>query len=98
MDVYKFEWDQNKADSNMTKHGVSFNEAKTVFYDKHGRLIPDPDSSINEERFILIGQSVRFKVLIVYHCYRNEDETIRIISARKADKAERNQYEGFQHA
>ena len=55
MTTYKFEWDQNKADSNRIKHGVSFEEAKSVFYDDQGRLIPDPDSSIHEERFILLG-------------------------------------------
>ncbi len=98
MNTYKFEWDQNKADSNRIKHGVSFDEAKTVFYDGHGRLIPDPDSSINEERFILLGQSSEFKTLIVCHCYRDENESIRIISARKADKGERKQYEGFHYA
>ena len=98
MVAYKFEWNQNKANSNRIKHGVSFDEAKTVFYDDHGRLIPDPDSSIYEERFILLGQSSEFKTLIVCHCYRDENESIRIISARKADKGERKQYEGFRYA
>ena len=98
MATYKFEWDQNKADSNRIKHDVSFDEAKTVFYDVYGRLIPDPDSSIHEERFILLGQSSELKTLIVCHCYRDENESIRIISARKADKGERQQYEGFHYA
>jgi uncharacterized DUF497 family protein len=98
MTTYKFEWDPNKADSNRIKHGVSFDEAKSVFYDDRGRLIPDPDSSIHEERFILLGQSSEFKTLIVCHCYRDENESIRIISARKADKGERKQYEGFHYA
>jgi uncharacterized DUF497 family protein len=98
MTTYKFEWDPNKADSNRIKHGVSFDEAKSVFYDDRGRLIPDPDSSIYEERFILLGQSSEFKTLIVCHCYRDENESIRIISARKADKGERKQYEGFHYA
>ncbi|MBV1914617.1 MAG: BrnT family toxin [Pseudomonadales bacterium] len=82
----------------MAKHGLAFDEAKTVFYDDHGRLIPDPDDSNNEERFILVGQSARLKTLIVCHCYRSGDDAIRIISARKADRAERDQYEGFRHA
>ena len=98
MTAYNFEWDQDKADSNKIKHGVSFGEAKTVFYDDYARLIQDPNNSIHEERFILLGQSSEFKTLIVCHCYRGENESIRIISARKADKYERKQYEGFHHA
>ncbi len=98
MTAYTFEWNDNKAESNMIKHGIDFHEAKTVFHDDYARLIPDPDSSVSEERFILIGQSVQFKTLIVCHCYRNKNESIRIISARKADKAERKQYEEFSHA
>jgi uncharacterized DUF497 family protein len=70
MTAYKFEWDQNKADSNRIKHGISFEEAKSAFYDDQGRLIPDPDpdSSIHEKRFILLGESSQFKTLIVCHC------------------------------
>ena len=98
MTKYKFEWNQNKSDSNRVKHGISFDEAKTVFYDDHGRLIPDPDSSIHEERFILLGQSAEFKTLIVCHCYRDKNESIRIISARKANKGERKQYKEFYYA
>jgi len=93
-----FEWDQNKASSNIKKHGIAFEEAKSVFYDTHARLIPDPDSSFGEERFIILGQSSDYKTLVVCHCYREPDDRIRIISARKADKFERKQYEGFRYA
>ena len=99
MSTYKFKWDHNKATSNITKHQITFEEAKTVFYDDYARLIPDPDSSFGEERFILLGQSANLKTLIVCHCYLDADEEIvRIISARKASKHERKQYEGFNHA
>lgn len=98
MDELKFEWDSAKAESNINKHGVSFDEASTVFYDELARLIPDPDSSIMEERFIILGQSKNLKLLVVCHCYRDEEQVIRIISARKADKHERKSYEVFRHA
>lgn len=92
-----FEWDAKKDASNQKKHGVSFNEAKTVFADELGRFMSDPDHSEGEERFLLIGMSNEFRVLIVCHCERSSD-TVRIISARKADKFERKQYEDFRHA
>ena len=94
MNSLNFEWDENKNLSNQKKHGVSFDEAKTVFADEFGRLIPDPDNSIGEERFILMGLSSQFNLLVVCHCERSSD-SIRIISARKADKSERKFYEGF---
>ena len=98
MDGLNFEWDENKNISNQKKHdGVTFEEAKTVFADELARLIPDPDHSVGEERFILMGLSSRLKLLLVSHCEVNS-ETIRIISARKADKSERKQYEGYAHA
>ncbi len=80
--------------SNQKKHGISFNEAKTVFADEFGRLIPDPDNSFGEERFILMGMSAQFRLLVVCHCERSSD-SIRIISAWKADKSERKFYKGF---
>jgi len=98
MESFKFEWDSAKAESNLKKHGVSFSEASTVFYDELARLISDPDGSNQEERFIILGQSTRQKLLVVCHCYRDEDSNIRIISARKADKHERKSYEVFRHA
>ncbi len=87
MDSLNFEWDENKNISNQKKHGVSFEEAKTIFIDELARLIPDPDSSRGEERFIFMGVSSQSKLLTVCHCERGLD-TIRIISARKADKHE----------
>jgi len=98
MDSLNFEWDENKNISNQKKHnGVTFEEAKIVFSDELARLIPDPDHSVGEERFILMGLSSQLKLLLVSHCEVNS-ETIRIISARKADKLERKQYEGYGHA
>ncbi|GAA0306776.1 BrnT family toxin [Psychrosphaera haliotis] len=93
-----FEWDPIKAESNQKKHGVDFVSAKSVFLDDYARLISDPDSSVNEERFIILGKCDDSKVLVVCHCYRDADNLIRIISARKADKRERKQYEGFKYA
>jgi uncharacterized DUF497 family protein len=97
MNSLKFEWDENKNVSNQKKHGVSFEEARTVFADELARLIPDPDNSKGEARFILMGVSLHNNLLTVCHCERNMN-TIRIISARKADKLERKQYEGYGHA
>ncbi len=92
MNSLHFEWDENKAASNQVKHCVSFEEAKSVFADSLGRLMADPDSSENEERFILMGLSSQFRLLIVCHCERSGN-SIRIISARKAENFERKQYE-----
>ena len=97
MDSLKFGWDENKNISNKKKHGISFEEAKTVFIDELARLIPDPDGSQGEERFILMGISRQSNLLTVCHCERDLN-TIRIISARKADKKERKQYEGSRYA
>jgi uncharacterized DUF497 family protein len=87
-----FEWDVRKASLNKKKHGISFEEAKTVFFDENAKLIPDPDHSHQEERFILLGLSSIAKMLVVCHCYREKDNIIRIISARKATKKESMQY------
>lgn len=97
MNSLRFEWDENKNRLNQKKHGVSFEQAKTVFLDDLARMIPDPDHSIGEERFILMGISSKQNLLTVCHCER-EDDTIRIISARKADNFERKQYEGDYYA
>jgi len=91
----KFYWDKRKAASNKKKHGVSFDEAKTVFFDEYARIIADPDLSQNEERFILLGLSSSTKLLVVCHCYRENDNVIRLISARKATRHESKQYRGF---
>lgn len=92
-----FEWDEAKNTVNRRKHGVSFDEAKTVFAYELARLLPDPDHSVSEERFILLGMSRSFSLLVVCHC-EHGSEHIRIISARKANRHERKQYEGFTHA
>ena len=97
MNYLTFEWDSNKAASNLEKHGVSFEEAKTVFSDDYARLIADPDHSDDEERFIILGNSIQARILVVCHCVREHD-SIRIISARKADKRERKTYEGYRNA
>ena len=97
MDDLTFEWNINKSVSNIRKHGVSFDEAKTVFTDEYARLINDPDHSQDEDRFILLGASIDSKLLVVCHCIR-EAGCIRIISARKAGKQERKVYEDYRYA
>jgi uncharacterized DUF497 family protein len=89
----RFEWDERKDAANRRKHGVSFDEARTAFLDDNARVIPDPDHSEDEERFVLLGLSISLRVLLVCHCYRHDDEVIRIISARKADDDEIKQYQ-----
>ena len=86
-----FEWNKVKAQLNIAKHGVSFEEAKTVFADRFGVIIFDEEHSDNEERFLLLGTSTKERILLVVHCYK-EDNVIRIISARKATKQEQKQY------
>lgn len=88
----RIDWDPAKSLANLTKHGVSFEEAATVFSDENGRLIPDPDHSEEEDRFILLGMSWSLRVLVVCHCYREASDLIRIISARKATRKEQAQY------
>jgi uncharacterized DUF497 family protein len=92
MSEITFEWNSRKASENKRKHGVSFEEAKSAFLDENARLIPDPENSGDEDRFILLGLSIQLRVLLVCHCYRADDNVIRIISARKADRSERMQY------
>ncbi|MCQ2546554.1 MAG: BrnT family toxin [Clostridia bacterium] len=87
-----FEWDESKNASNKTKHGVSFEEAVSVFDDSRAMVIPDPDHSDEEERFVILGLSIKLNMLVVCHCYRNNEQTIRIISARKATKKECEYY------
>ncbi len=92
MNRLRFEWDDNKNKSNAKKHGVSFAEAKTVFYDEHAIQFFDPEHSENEDRFILLGTSFKSRTLVVCHCLREKETKIRIISARKADKDEQRVY------
>jgi len=87
-----FEWDPDKDKENQSKHDVSFDEARSVFYDEHTRLIYDPDHSEEEDRFVLLGMSAKLNILTVCHSYRVDGAVIRIISARKAVSREREQY------
>jgi uncharacterized protein len=89
----RFEWDAAKAPENERRHGVTFDEAVTIFCDEQALLIDDPDHSHDEERFILLGLSETVRVLLVVHVYRADDEVIRLISARKATRAERARYD-----
>ena len=93
MDALHFEWDEAKAKANVKKHGVSFEEAKSVFLDDQAKMIPDPDHSVEEERFVLLGYSSSLKLLVVCRCYRSEGRVIRLISARKATRKEAQIYE-----
>jgi len=87
-----FEWDKRKENANIKKHGISFDEARTTFYDENAVQFFDPDHSDEEDRFILVGVSHRLNTLVVCHCFRENEITVRIISARKADKDEENVY------
>ncbi len=87
-----FEWDRNKNESNKKKHGISFEEAASVFYDEMALVVDDPDHSEDEERFIILGLSKLANLLVVCHCYRGKDDKIRIISARRATKNESKYY------
>ncbi len=88
----EFAWDRRKARSNLIRHGVSFEEAQTVFLDENARLIDDPDHSGDEERSVLLGYSFQARCLIVSHCYRESDSVIRLISARRATAQEEKVY------
>ena len=90
--MLKFEWDPKKAAGNLRKHGVSFEDAQTVFADENAKLIDDPDHSEEEDRFVLLGLSSSLRLLVVCHCYRSDGNIIRIISARKAEGQERYSY------
>jgi len=92
MDELSFEWDPRKAASNAAKHGVTFEEAKSVFYDEDALVIPDPDHSKEEERFIIMGRSGELRILVEIHCFRKTGSSIRIISARRAGTKEQKPY------
>ena len=89
-----FEWDERKARANFKKHGISFDEARTVFFDEHAVQFYDEPSSNEEERFLMLGMSLRARLLLICHCVRDDEDTVRIISARKATRLERTQYRG----
>ncbi len=88
-----FEWDENKNIANIQKHGISFEEASSVFNDDQALIISDESHSQNEERFVMIGFSYKYNLLVVCHCYRQNESVIRIISARKATKSEKREYQ-----
>lgn len=89
-----FEWDEAKNQANHRKHGVWFQEAKTAFFDEDAIVYDDPDHSDDEGRYLLLGLSGALNVLVVVHCLRSEGETIRIVSARRATRPERQAYQG----
>jgi len=94
MDDIRFDWDEKKSNENKRKHGVSFEEAQSVFLDENAIRYYDPDHSHEEDRFLMLGMSLRLRMLVVCHCYRTDDMVIRIISARKANKKETAAYGG----
>lgn len=96
MKLLSFEWDEKKSQANLKKHKATFEEAQSVFFDANARMIFDTTHSSNEDRFILLGLSGAMRILVVIHCCGgNSEDTIRIISARKATRKEQKQYEGF---
>jgi uncharacterized DUF497 family protein len=88
----QFAWDENKNKANIKKHKVSFEEAQSVFFDKNAKIIHDPDHSDIEDRFIILGLNKLLNLLVVCHCYKENDNIVRIISARKATKKESLKY------
>ena len=94
-DKMDFAWDEQKNRINIEKHGIAFEEASTVFYDENAILFDDPEHSIDEDRFLILGISRKEHLCIVSHCYRGESEVIRIISARKATKNETKTYNDY---
>ena len=93
--MIKFEWDITRATSNKKKHGISFEEAQSVFYDEFAVQFFDEENSVSENRFLMLGFSDEARLLIVCHCERDESNIVRIISARKATKNESNYYQGI---
>jgi hypothetical protein len=94
--MIQFEWDQPKAAANLRKHGASFEEAQSVFYDEFAIQFYDDEHSTEEARFLLLGMSDSARLLLVCHCERESGDFIRIISARKATKRESTFYGGDQ--
>ena len=94
-DMYNFKicWDLKKAQQNQQKHGVSFEEAKTVLWDENAIIINDPEHSEEEERYLLLGMSASVRLLVIVHCYRENGTIVRIVSARKATKKEHLTYQ-----
>jgi hypothetical protein len=92
MDELRFVWNGRKEKANIRKHGISFEEARTVFYDENAIQFFDPDHSEDEDRFILLGMSFKLRAIVVCHCFRESDTEVRIISARRADRGEEQEY------
>jgi uncharacterized DUF497 family protein len=92
MENLRFTWDPNKNRTNLSKHGIAFEEAQTAFLDENAKVYFDPDHSEDEDRFILLGVSFQLRVLVVCHCFRESETLVRIISARKADRSEQKDY------
>ena len=92
MDRLTFSWSERKNKANQKKHGISFEEAQTVFFDENAIEFSDPDHSEAEDRFLMLGLSVRLRILVICHCYHKSNYEIRIISARKATKQEQQNY------
>jgi len=88
----RFAWDERKNRANRRKHGVTFEEARTVFLDENARFMADPEHSDSEPRFLLLGISTRLRLLVVCHSHSESEEGVRIISARRADPTERREY------
>jgi uncharacterized protein len=96
MHDFRFKWDPAKNRSNRAKHGVSFEEATTVFRDEGARFLADTIHSVDEERFVLLGMSSAFRILVVCHCYRESESVVRIFSARPATPLEQRDYARYQ--
>ena len=92
MNDLRFEWDERKNRENQRKHGVSFEEARSVFFDQQAVEFYDDEHQEMEDRFLLLGVSAKLRVLMVCHCLREDGDVIRIISARKATKNEQREY------
>jgi uncharacterized DUF497 family protein len=90
--MIRFDWDETKNRANQRKHGISFEEAQSVFFDDDALEFPDPDHSSDEDRFLLLGRSYHLRILVICHCFRVSESVIRIISARKATPKERHIY------
>jgi uncharacterized protein len=93
MEPIRVEWDPRKAAANLRRHRISFAEAETAFYDDYATILPDPDHSHAEDRFLLLGMSASLRVVVVVHAVREAGAVIRLISARKATRSERAQYD-----
>ncbi len=91
MDI-EFEWDRRKSSANLRKHGISFEEARTAFFDEFATVYHDPDHPDEEDRFLLLGNSYKLNTVVVCHCIRETESRIRIVSARKADRSEQTEY------